>query len=503
MAARVSEPPKGSLFTFKQYGCKCNVEKHYEDNGSESYWLQITANNDNEIELFHDFKNGLYKSDAVDIKLKDIVHELPQSGELKKLIKYLSDIDLYSAKTTQKIIMHNEETYANEIKTFFERFGFLFPLTERATLVSVQELSLFLDRLYVVSQLISEIKGAHPVYGYNYDKIFNYVFILSLSNDRMLRDSKHENKVIYTIPAHTLSNLLRSVPEKHNRPHKKIYLHQYTKSMHYELLKNAFEEHDLLKKERGLTNKTTFEFFENRFSDADDRRIAERLKTFEESINDSTVCYIVRDYVANKYVGKAHDSESDNDEVIKAFIDASQFSIQILESHYENMNQNNREDKLFVDFLLNFCNEVAMIFDICGEEFSPLFSMNYESLNHNMNFGDNYKEALLELARLTIKNEMDEILKSVLPKFDAKEMAPGWYVPDLFTAINYSLFLNAGNEKIEKSCANPTCYQTFSVEIGNSKHQYCSDSCSNCMRQRRHKANKAARDAENSTSKNA
>lgn len=463
MSTRILEPTKGHLFNFKHFGCTCNVEMHYEDDGTESYWLRIKKDKTKEIELYHDFKKGLYKEDD---SLKDVVHEIPQSYELKCLIKYFLDTDIYVNRDLKEV-ERDDKQYANELKSFFENFGFLFPIARSTALVSTKELAFYMDRLFVISQLISEIKNNTQIFGYDYNKIFHYVFILSLSNKRYLRDTKHDDEVIHVLEEHPISQKLKTLPVSQNVGIQRYFALERKTGERAELLKQSFETYD---KENSINipiNST-------------------------ECLQDPAVCFIIKDYFTDQHIGIVHSNKEEVVSLAKLYVETERPSVEVLQAHYELMLQSDRRNKMFVDFLLHFNDEISVIIDFNGDSLNPLFYKEEINFNNNSKFNDRFKEMLLELARETIKNEMDEVLKSVLPSFDSNEMAPGWFVPDLYTAINYSLFLNSGNEKIEKVCANPTCYQTFSVEKSNTKHKYCSDSCSNCMRQRRYKESQAA-----------
>lgn len=494
MSVRVVEPPKGSLFSFKQYGCKCRVEKHYEDNGTESYWLQITADKDSEIELFHDFKKGLYRIDDEDGKLNDIVHEFPQSYDMKMLLKKFDDKNVFKSKTTSKeAVEHDEETYANEMKLFFETYGFLFPIQDKPILVSVKEVGVFLDRAYMVEQLIAELNNNDSNFGYDYNKLFDYVFILSFSNEKHIYDCRHGYNIIHTIPKHPLIKLIRSIPEKQNE--------QFTREM---ILFGAFEPYTVLKKaynefdrnikieEQEFHQKYDLKYFVEHMYNGE-QEYYQKLRRFEQSTINNAVCYIVKDYFTEKNYGKVYTVDEQSDEWLGYFTDKFSCCTEFLEILTATMDQENRKDKLFLDFLIHFDKEVQKISVVDEDSFYPLI-MNDVELMLNIKFTERFKTVLLELARETLKNEMNEILKSVVPSFNTDEIAPGWYVPDLFTAIYYSIFLNSGNEKIEKLCANPSCFRTFSVEKDDRKQQYCGSSCGDCMRQRRYKKNKAIRD---------
>ena len=471
MCAKIAEPPKGSLFTFKHFGCKCNIEKHYEDDGSESYWLQITSDKNREIELYHDFKTGLYKIDSEDIKQKDVIHELPLSYELKLLIKNFWEQEHTSGS---KVVTHNQEEFAFETKNFFERFGFLFPILNKSILVSMQEVANFLNRIYIVSQLISELKNNTCSYRKSYNKILYYTFMLSLSEKKelkMIERSTNNTPVVHETPLHPLAKALGS---------------------HTSLKEAAYDYPHLLSKKLTFTTSSDkrFEIVEsamaNYFASLGIELYTSHSSDSKEAVLlNNTVCFLVDDTFTNSVVPVICEIGSADSVSFK------QNNLQYLELFPELSKQylsldKNAEEKPYIDFLVHFIEDFSGFLHL-PNDFLPFIFNKKVDLTNNLSFDSAYQEKLIQFARKTIKNEVDAVLKNVLPSFDANEMAPAWYVPDLYTAIFYSLFLNAGNEKIEKSCANPMCYQTFSVEKSNSKHQYCSDSCSNSMRQRRYK----------------
>lgn len=490
MGARVSEPPKGSLFSFKQYGCTCNVEKHYEDDGTTSYWLHITSNKNKEIELYHDFKKGLNISELEENDFKDVVHEFPQSYNLKILIKKLEDIDVFSPKASPKIVAHDEEQYAYEMKSFFERFGFLFPLPENPVLVSVREAGYYLDRAYIVSLLISEIKNDTRPYGYDYNRLFYYTFMLSMSNARTLKliERSTNSITVFNTPVHPLSFAISTPAERTNGPYDISFI---TVGSIFKT-KISEEKIDILKSAYLNEIVGTSENIDNHeFTQSE----------LDKCMN--MVCFLVEDTFSNKTVPVIANKYPKHPNRYKFRFERKRCitDIQNLQSHYIHT-QATKNEKTFYDYFLNFYKDMKSI-SIKQSEYIPFEFLDDVNIMKLPFFKQRYKDVLLELARETIKHEMDQVLKSVIPQFYADEMMPGWLVPNLYTAIYYSLFLNSGNERIEKACANPTCLQTFPVEKSNLKHQYCSDSCSNCMRQRRYKENKVKREIQNRNSSDA
>lgn len=96
---------------------------------------------------------------------------------------------------------------------------------------------------------------------------------------------------------------------------------------------------------------------------------------------------------------------------------------------------------------------------------------------------------ILDTAKKIIKKEIDYHLSQVRPTYNVDLLEASWDIPDLITALYFSiLFLNP-NFKIIKRCANPKCINYFTVYESNDRKIYCSTRCGNAVSQKRFREN--------------
>lgn len=140
--------------------------------------------------------------------------------------------------------------------------------------------------------------------------------------------------------------------------------------------------------------------------------------------------------------------------------------------------------KLLIHFLANLVMKEENILDWSNGAFaiSPEWDFNTHEI-----FTDRHKEVILQLARSTIKEEFDKALEQVHPTYNAEEMTPGWVIPNLYTALYFSIFYTNPKYEMFRHCANPGCNMVFKVRTSNSRKLYCSLSCQNAAAQARHR----------------
>ena len=136
-----------------------------------------------------------------------------------------------------------------------------------------------------------------------------------------------------------------------------------------------------------------------------------------------------------------------------------------------------------IDFLYHLLNAgiVIVSFNSDGKLNMPT------KLSDNEQFDESFKNKLLEIARQTIKEELDFMLYPIHAVYDMKTMGPGWHVPNLITALYFSLFYTRPDYEIYRKCANPNCNRLFKVKTTNSKQLYHDSACQNAAAQMRHR----------------
>ncbi len=153
-------------------------------------------------------------------------------------------------------------------------------------------------------------------------------------------------------------------------------------------------------------------------------------------------------------------------------------------------------------------NMLASIFDCdtehrrlielyCHLENSRLMSVNTGSLNMMQRLTFEYesdlnlqtkfpdlKQRLIEAAQITIKDEIEYSLSNIRPVYDAKSARGSWHIPDLLSALYFSIFYMRPDLQLLRLCENPYCDNYFSVTSTKSNKKYCCHECANAVSQR-------------------
>lgn len=101
-----------------------------------------------------------------------------------------------------------------------------------------------------------------------------------------------------------------------------------------------------------------------------------------------------------------------------------------------------------------------------------------QTFNNNLQFTEVLKERLIKIAHYTINEEVEHILKNLQPRFNSVSMSARWHIPDLYTALFFSL-IYLDNDNTYRICENKYCNEPFFVSSTNKKKKYC---CSACAR---------------------
>ena len=104
-------------------------------------------------------------------------------------------------------------------------------------------------------------------------------------------------------------------------------------------------------------------------------------------------------------------------------------------------------------------------------------------------FDDPLKDALVKLAKQTLKTEIEYNLKGVVPSYNTDALTSAWRVEYLLSGIYFSLFNIRAKEEQYRLCAKPNCGRYFFAKTDSIKQKYCSHSCTNAMAQSIHRRN--------------
>lgn len=107
---------------------------------------------------------------------------------------------------------------------------------------------------------------------------------------------------------------------------------------------------------------------------------------------------------------------------------------------------------------------------------------------YKLNIDKPLKNAISKVAKNVLKQELDYNLSRVSPVYNSDTMTPSWSLPNLYTALWFSIFYLRTDYEIYRQCANPNCKRDreFIVSATNRRKIYCCDACRNAAAQRRH-----------------
>jgi hypothetical protein len=111
----------------------------------------------------------------------------------------------------------------------------------------------------------------------------------------------------------------------------------------------------------------------------------------------------------------------------------------------------------------------------------------------NAEIDQKLKAALVDVAKLVIKDEINYAVSRIKPDYDESTLSGKWLIPDLYSALYFSVFYMNSNAEIYRKCENPSCGKYFLVKTTNQRKKYCSQSCANAANQRVYRKRKAAK----------
>ncbi|MBB2481095.1 CGNR zinc finger domain-containing protein [Bacillus sp. APMAM] len=156
---------------------------------------------------------------------------------------------------------------------------------------------------------------------------------------------------------------------------------------------------------------------------------------------------------------------------------------------YRNANNLLDNQRLMIDFIFHYQTRVGIIKTISAEQGIKYYDTD-ENIrkNYNLYFDDKLKNALLEIAKITIAEELNYNLQGVYPHYDIENMTPSWGISDLLSGIYFSIFYMKPGLELYRKCANPNCDRWFLVKTTASNRKYCPGGfCANSVAQRNHR----------------
>lgn len=455
----------GGIFKYKNMGCECKVDKIHNSYGMPEYFLKVMALEDKVFTYRHYFGSGAVKVNTASNAKYSPISDLPISGEL---FDFVNRCESYNKSQERIPVLRKDkmsfERYAEEVASFFEKYGCLVPVPDEFVTFDMREVKNLLDRMYVLIGLIAAVSEAQR----NYTKIFYYSMFLALKPQAVLNCKKENGECIYSIssvnPYYAENCGQIRIRDEKVKPIPATNLLDYP---------DAVIHGDIIA--------TTDEYEE-------DGDFIKYVTSDEDYLYYPVTDYLEDDGARPVFLRKsAYLGYLDGKDLSAS---AAHLRINYL---YVHSDASNRINKLLIDFIFHFHNEIMEIADLSNYNFEPIKLKEDINLNECASFDEKYKNTLLELARATIKSEIDHVVSVIHPVYNPEEMMPGWHIPDLFTAIYYGIFLNNSSQKIFKVCANPSCNRLFDVESSNYKKRYCDPSCQIAAAQRlyrrKHKQN--------------
>jgi len=378
--------------------------------------------------LFIFLSNGCFSAiDKIHISPDEIKNIIKVESLSSKPIKFafqpkdgLVRIDEKTGATVEENILSSlisiDDSQIENYKKFFEKNGFLFPISsDKFEQIDDEMLIRLIDKMKSTVQLISQISELEKK---DYKKILSLTLSLLLSNPFQI--------------------------EIGNR----IY-----QSCEHELLNDEFI-------------------------------VANNLPKNEFLNTDKDWMFEVKDSIYGK--SKVH---MDDYRLYVTDPEIGDFERSIMHS-YVNHQKAPKRERLLIEFLYHVYFDIGSFHGVSPDEI--LFNIGFKSNGPIPNwsaFDDKLKQALIEVAKIVISEEINSNMDGVHPEYDSNLMEPRWKVDSLLSALYFSIFYMRPNIEVTRLCANPKCNRYFTVSRTSSKKKYCSNECCNRALQNRYRAN--------------
>jgi len=137
------------------------------------------------------------------------------------------------------------------------------------------------------------------------------------------------------------------------------------------------------------------------------------------------------------------------------------------------------EDSLrrIIDFLFHYFHEVSVI----KQDLTFYTKPSKKDLTKEL------KEAMIDVAKLIIGEEINANLTGIHPIYDSHKMTPSWKVDSLLCAAYFSIFYLNPELELYRPCQNPRCGRYFLVKATSTRVRYCSTACCNRVTQDRYR----------------
>ena len=142
----------------------------------------------------------------------------------------------------------------------------------------------------------------------------------------------------------------------------------------------------------------------------------------------------------------------------------------------------NSETRFLIDFFFHLQTEVSVIKEVNFGGFKTYSKFKEENLDTS------FKNALLNIARIVVAEEINHNIRGIHPKYNGGQLIATWQVDMLIEALYFSIFYMRSGQ-IYKECENPNCKRDkyFLVEATRTNKRYCSEQCRNAAGAQRYR----------------
>ncbi len=147
-----------------------------------------------------------------------------------------------------------------------------------------------------------------------------------------------------------------------------------------------------------------------------------------------------------------------------------------------------KEDRMIIDFLFHMWVDFEVIYvkDMLFEDI--LNAQVYEDFNNKAS--KKMKQLSLNIAKYLISKELNNALSGLVPSYDFEKLRPCWKIPNLYTALYFTIFNLDSASSIIRKCDNVNCGEYFIVSKSNKKKRFCCEHCAKAVSQRNYSAKK-------------
>ena len=147
-----------------------------------------------------------------------------------------------------------------------------------------------------------------------------------------------------------------------------------------------------------------------------------------------------------------------------------------------------KEDRMIIDFLFHMWVDFEVIYvkEMLFEDI--LNAQVYEDFNNKAS--KKMKQLSLNIAKYLISKELNNALSGLVPSYDFEKLRPCWKIPNLYTALYFTIFNLDSSSSIIRKCDNVNCGEYFIVSKSNKKKRFCCEHCAKAVSQRNYSAKK-------------